>query len=126
MDHGGVVFSQGGDIKVEEDVYVGPYSVLYGTGGLTIGRDTSIAAHVVIPSSNHVYSDPDRPIRTQGLSTKGIEIGRDVWIGTHAVILDGVRIGDGAVVAAGAVVAKDVEPFAVVGRCAIQTNRYTR
>lgn len=115
LDHGALLFSQGGDIRIGPDVYVGPYAVLYGTGGLTIGRDTMIAAHVVIPPSNHVYEDPQRPIRTQGLTARGIAIGNDVWIGAHAVVLDGVTIGDGAVIAAGAVVNHDVEPYTVVG-----------
>jgi acetyltransferase-like isoleucine patch superfamily enzyme len=109
-----MVFSQGGDVELGEDVYVGPHAVLYGTGGLKIGRDTLIAAHVVIPPSNHVFTDPKVPIRTQGLTQRGIVIGADVWIGAHAVILDGVSVGDGAVVAAGAVVTKDVPAMAIV------------
>lgn len=44
-----------------------------------------------------------------------VEIGNDVWIGSHTLIMDGVKIGDGAVVAAGAVVTKDVEPYSIVG-----------
>jgi acetyltransferase-like isoleucine patch superfamily enzyme len=114
LDHGAMLFSQGGDITLHRDVYVGPYSVLYGTGGLTIGPDTMIAAHVVIPPSNHVFAERDVPIRTQGLTRKGVVIGADVWIATHAVVLDGVTIGDGAIVGAGAVVTRDVPAYAIV------------
>jgi acetyltransferase-like isoleucine patch superfamily enzyme len=115
VDIGALILSQNGDIELEEDVYVGPYSVLYGTGGLRIGRDTSIGAHVVIPTSNHVTTARDQPIRTQGLTAQGVTIGNDVWIGTNAVVLDGVTVGDGAVIGAGAVVTRDVKPFSKVG-----------
>jgi acetyltransferase-like isoleucine patch superfamily enzyme len=114
LDHGAMLFSQGGDITVDRDVYVGPYAVLYGTGGLTIGPDTMIAAHVVIPPSNHVFTERDVPIRDQGLTREGVAIGADVWIATHAVVLDGVTIGDGAIIGAGAVVTRDVPPYAIV------------
>lgn len=54
------------------------------------------------------------PIVAQGLEIKSVVIGNDVWIGAHAVILAGVAIGDGSVIAAGAVVTKDVAPYSVV------------
>jgi acetyltransferase-like isoleucine patch superfamily enzyme len=113
LDHGAMLLSQGGDITIDHDVYVGPYSVLYGTGGLTIGHDTMIAAHVVIPPSNHVFADRANLIRHQGLTREGVVIGADVWIATHAVVLDGVTIGDGAIVAAGAVVTRDVPAYTI-------------
>ena len=51
-------------------------------------------------------------------------VGSDVWIGTNAVILDGCRIGDGAIIAAGAIVTKDVEPYAIVGGVPAVSIRY--
>jgi acetyltransferase-like isoleucine patch superfamily enzyme len=64
---------------------------------------------------NHVFDDPDRPFIDQGITAEGIYVEDDAWLGSNAVITDGVRIGKGAVVAAGAVVTKDVPPHTVVG-----------
>jgi acetyltransferase-like isoleucine patch superfamily enzyme len=85
------------------------------TGGLTIGDDVSIAHSVSILTTNHNYADLDPPIRDQGVQERATTISDDVWIGCGSRILAGVTIGKGAVVAAGAVVTKDVEPYAVVG-----------
>ncbi len=70
---------------------------------------------MVFRSSNHVTDDTHIPIRTQGSLKGDIVIGNDVWIGSNCVILMGVRVGNGAVIAAGAVVNKDVAPFDIVG-----------
>ena len=108
------IVAQGGAIEIGDDVSIHPFSILYGTGGLTIGCDTRIATHVVIVPSNHVYSDPRSLIRMQGITANGIIIGQDVWIGAGARILDGVKIGHGAVVAAGAVVTRSVQESVIV------------
>jgi len=94
---------------------VNPYCVLYGHGGLITGDYVRIAAHTVIIPANHIFEDAERPIARQGLSKKGIRIGYDVWIACGCRILDGVDIGDGSVIAAGAVVNRSVPSFAVVG-----------
>ena len=94
---------------------VNPYTIIYGHGGLEIGNGVRIAAHCVIIPANHNIDDPSIPIIKSGLTCKGICIGNDVWIGARCVILDGVTIGDGAVIAAGAVVTRNVEPFMIVG-----------
>lgn len=125
-----------GSIVVGENTYIGRYSILKtyrgfirigtntsinafcfvnGGGGVLIGNDVRIAAHCSIISSNHVFRDPKTPIRMQGLTARGVLIEDDVWLGTGVRVLDGVTIGKGAVVAAGAVVVRDVAPFSVVG-----------
>lgn len=109
------LLAKGGPIRIGRRVSIHHFSVICGNGGLTIGDNTAIAYGVVIIPANHIFADPDRPIKDQGLSELGVEIGRDVWIGSHVTILDGVKVGDGAVIAAGAVVNKDVPPYAVVG-----------
>lgn len=83
-------------------------------GAVVIGSDVSIAPNVVIVGSNHVFSDPSKTIKLQGTCSKGILIDDDVWIGANITILDGVHIGKGSIVAAGAVVNKDVPPMTVV------------
>ena len=103
-----------GDIRLGNDVVIGPFTVLYGGGGLTIGDETLIGGHTMVVPGNHVTADHSVAIRAQGMSQVGVTIGSNVWIGSHVTVLDGVAIGEGAIVAAGSVVTKDVAPFDVV------------
>lgn len=84
------------------------------TEGIALGDDVLLGPGVLLVSNNHEWTDPDRHIRDQGLRGAPIAIGDDVWIGANAVVLPGVSIGAGAVVAAGSVVRDDVAPNAVV------------
>ncbi|WP_300348449.1 acyltransferase [uncultured Alcanivorax sp.] len=84
-----------------------------GAAGIHIGNDTRIAAYCTLYAFNHGL-DAVRPIREQPVTSKGIRIGRDVWIGARAGIVDGVTIGDHAVVGMGAVVTRDVAPWTIV------------
>ncbi|MCB2204264.1 acyltransferase [bacterium] len=84
------------------------------SGSVRIGDDTLIGGFVTIIDGNHVTRNAERSIREQGGKQVPIEIGSDVWIGSNAVILQGVNIGDHAVVAANATVTKDVPEYAVV------------
>lgn len=86
-----------------------------GKGYITIGDNVMIGPNVVLRSNDHVFDQTDVPIKDQGMSEGSITIGDDVWIASNAVILQNVSIGDGAVVAAGAVVTKSVAPYAIVG-----------
>ena len=105
----------GGNITIGDFCSINPYTILYGHGNLSIGNNVLIAAHCVIIPANHIFSDLDSPINSQGLTTKGIIIEDDVWIGAGCRILDGVTVGKGSIIAAGAVVNKDVEPYTIVG-----------
>lgn len=109
-----VIAPYGGSIEIQENVFVGPFCVLYGHGGLRIGHDTLIATHTVIIPANHSFDNPSTPIAKQPLEMKGIIIAEDVWIGSGAKILDGVTIGKGAVVGAGSVVNKTVDEYSIV------------
>ena len=113
LSDGVILAPFGGEIRLAENVFVGPYCVLYGHGGLTVGRDTLIASHTVVIPSNHAFADPERPIRHQPPTSRGISIGADVWIGCGVRILDGVSIGDGCVIGAGAVVTKSLPPYSI-------------
>jgi acetyltransferase-like isoleucine patch superfamily enzyme len=104
----------GGSIRIARRVWLGPYVVIYGHGGVEIGEQTLISMHCTILSSNHAVPAIGQLIRNTADELLPTKIGRDVWIGANAVILGGVTIGDGAVIAAGAVVTKDVEAGAVV------------
>jgi acetyltransferase-like isoleucine patch superfamily enzyme len=94
---------------------IGEGCVLRGQGGISIGDDVYLAPLVQILAVDHDYSDLNRPISEQPIITRGITIEDDVWIGGGAIVLDGVHIGRHSVVAAGAVVTRDVPPYTVVG-----------
>jgi acetyltransferase-like isoleucine patch superfamily enzyme len=106
------LIAYGGNIRIGDNCSVNPFCVLYGHGGLTIGNRVRIAAHTVIIPANHGI-DGGRPIFHQKLTTLGITIEDDVWIGAGARILDGVRIAQGSVIGAGAVVTKSTEPYGI-------------
>jgi len=101
-----------GDLVTGADCSVNPYTVI--RGRVTMGDGVRIGAHTSILGFNHSM-ESGTPVFRQPLTSKGIEIGDDVWIGSHVVILDGVHVGSHAVLAASAVVTKDVPEGAVVG-----------
>lgn len=99
-------------IFIGEKTYIGEYCTLGATGGsIHIGKSCLIAQHVCIVAANHDY-----PKSLHEWSTKKnhVVIGDGVWLGSGVTVLPGVMIGDFAVVGAGAVVTKDVEPNTVV------------
>lgn len=97
-------------LTLGNNVGIGWFAELDARGGITIGDNSVIASHVKIITGSHDIQDPNFTA-----NFAPVKIGERCWIGTSALILEGVTIGDGAVVAAGAVVTKDVEPYTVVG-----------
>jgi acetyltransferase-like isoleucine patch superfamily enzyme len=106
--------SQSG-IVIGRESLIGESCVIRGTGGVTIGDRVFLSPMVHIYSNNHVFDDPDVCFVDQGITTEGVTIEDECWIGAQAVILDGVTIGRRSVVAAGAVVNRDVPPYSLVG-----------
>ncbi|MFP3464285.1 acyltransferase [Leifsonia sp. SIMBA_070] len=102
-----------GSLRAGADCSINPYTVV--RGRVELGDGVRIGAHTSILGFNHTMSDPDLPVFRQPLTSAGVRVGDDVWIGSHVVILDGVTVGDRSVLAAGAVVTKDVPAGAVVG-----------
>lgn len=101
----------GKNITIGKRVFINFGCHFQDQGGITIGDDVLIGSNVVLATINHGLS-PDT--RTDNCPAP-IDIGRGVWIGSHVTVLPGVRVGDYAVLAAGAVVTKDVPVHTVVG-----------
>lgn len=101
----------GRNITVGRDVFINACCHFQDHGGVTIGDGCQIGHNVVFATLNHGLSPEDR----QNTYPAPIVLGRNVWVGSNATILQGVTVGDDAVIAAGAVVTKDVEPATVVG-----------
>lgn len=102
-----------GALCVGPDGFIGHGTTIMARQGVTIGADCLIAEYVTIRDQNHDYM-AGKPLRCQGFVCAKISIGNNVWIGAKATILPGVTIGDNAVVAANAVVTRDIPANTVV------------
>ena len=117
----GVTFYPGIKINPGKNIIIGDqvdlaWGVLITTGGgVEIGDRTLVGYHTRILSANHNIPPVPERIFGAGHSYKRVVIGKDAWIGAGCTILPGVKIGDGAVIASGSVVTKDVESFTIVG-----------
>lgn len=101
----------GKNIHLGENVFINSGCKFQDQGGIFIGDGCLIGHNVVMASLNHFFE----PERRQGMIPKSIHVENGAWIGSGAIILQGVTIGENAVVAAGSVVTKDVEANTIVG-----------
>lgn len=94
---------------------LGQFCFVGAAGGVCIGSNVIAGQRVSFHAENHNHFDIEVPIRFQGISRQGIYIGDDCWIGSSVVILDGVNIGSGSIIAAGAVVPRgNYPPMSVI------------
>lgn len=105
----------GSFIRIGNNVGIGEFAYLGGAGGLEIGDDCIIGQYFSCHPENHNYGDSESLIRLQGVTRKGIMIGKNCWIGSRVTILDGVAVGDGCIIAAGAVVTKSFPANSIIG-----------
>ena len=108
--HMGCKFFEPGGVNIGEDTKVGERAFLDGRAPLRIGDHVDIASEVMIYNSEHDFESEDFHARVEP-----VKIEDYCFIGPRVIILPGVKVGKGAVVAAGAVVTKDIEPFHIVG-----------
>ncbi len=109
--------NEGGRIFIGNNVSIN-FNVMINAsedGRIVIGDDVLIASGVVMRSSNHRFSEKRVPINMQGHEPGFIIVKNNVWIASNAVLLPNITVGEGAIIAAGAVVTKDVEPYSIVG-----------
>ena len=111
----GVIRELGEELIIGDNVGIAANAFIAMRGKVEIGSNTILGPGVSIHAENHNFQEIDKPIKLQGATRKGVKIGEDSWIGSKAVILDGVTIGNHAIIAAGAVVTKDIPDYAIVG-----------
>lgn len=109
------LYKLGAHIKIGNNVSIGEFAYLGGGGGLEIGDECIIGQYLSCHPENHVSSDLNVAIRFQDVTRRGIKIGKNCWLGSKVTILDGVELGDGCIVAAGAVVNKSFPPNSIIG-----------
>lgn len=115
-----IFIAQGVSIRHCYNLTIGDYvginqdTIIHCRGGVTIGSHVFMGQRVIINTGDHEFEDRDHLIREQPVTYKPVSIGNDVFLGMGAMILPGVKIADGCVVAAGAVVTRDTEPYSVV------------
>jgi maltose O-acetyltransferase len=112
IEHG-AFFASGRDIEIGDNSGLGLNCRI--TGPLSIGNFVMMGPDVMIFTQNHETSRLDVPMMYQTAPKKGVTIKDDVWIAARVVILPGVTINRGAIIAAGAIVTKDVPEYAIVG-----------
>ena len=111
----GTLKSLGLGLTVGNNVGLGTHGFWGCAGGIEVGDNTIFGNYVSLHSENHNYKNVEIPIRLQGINRKGIKIGDDCWIGAKVTILDGTVLGNGCVVAAGAVVRGIIPPYSIIG-----------
>ena len=109
-----VVQGKTGPVSIGDKTDIGCNAILSSGGGIHIGHHVLIAGNCYIGGGRYVSDRLDIPMMEQGVYTNGpVVIGDDVWLGAGSVVLDGVKIGNGAIIGAGAVVTKDVPEYAI-------------
>lgn len=110
-----VVSGKDGPLTIGPRVNIGAGCILYASTRLEIGADTMLAALCYIGGGRYTTrGQVDIPIAAQALPRVGVVIEEDCWLGAGVIVIDGVRIGRGSVIAAGSVVTRDVAPYSVV------------
>lgn len=108
----------GGDygigLTIGEHSSIGPYGYVGCSGKIIIGKNVMFGPKCSLFAENHVFSDIESSIKSQGVQQKGIIIEDDCWIGSNVTILDGVTIGKGSVIGAGTLVTKDIPTGSIV------------
>jgi acetyltransferase-like isoleucine patch superfamily enzyme len=110
----GVYLTHTYGIQIGRSFSINSGALIDGRGGIRIGDDVMVGPYAVIVSSNHDFRQTRVPMATLDHVFDPVVIGNDVWIGAHAVINSGVKIGNGVLVSAGAVVTQDIEDYQIV------------
>ena len=111
----GVLRNVGSSLRIGNNVGINHYCFIGVRGDITIGDNVIFGPRVNVFSENHNYEDLNTPIKHQGVTKDKTVIGNDVWIGANVCIMSGVNIGDGCIIASGAVVTKNLPEYSIAG-----------
>lgn len=111
----GFKFSNPENITIGSNVHIGVQATIYALGGLIIGDGTIIGPRLTVYSANHRFRDARAIPYDDVVLPEQVEIGENTWIGGNVILVPGVTIGEGCIVAAGSVVTKDFPPCNVIG-----------
>lgn len=130
FEHCGKKLDLGRKVSLSTPISVGDYSGIgdycYFQGEVLLGDNVMMAPRCAFIANNHQYSDRNIPMNRQGVENKKIIVGNDVWIGYGAIILAGVELEEGCIVAAGAVVTQSVPRYAIVGGVPAKIIKYRK
>ena len=115
IETSGVLTKLGIGFEMGANSNLGDFSFVGAAGGVIIGSNVLGGQRVSFHSENHRYERIEVPMKEQGVTSQGIRVEDDCWLGSGAILLDGVTIGRGSIVAAGSVVTHSVEPLSIVG-----------
>jgi len=104
----------GEGLKIGNNSSIGPYAYIGCSGYIEIGNNVMMSPRVSIYSENHNFDETGIPMIEQGVTRSFVKIEDDCWIASNSIILAGVTVGKGSIIAAGSVVTKDVPPYSVV------------
>jgi len=111
----GFNFNKPQNIEIESHVYIGPDSTMYAHGTIIIKRGTIIGPKITIYTANHNFKLGAESIPyDEKLNIKSVEINENVWIGGNVLLLPGAKLGEGVIVGAGSVIAKEIPPYSIV------------
>ena len=105
--------SIGEGLKIGNNSNIGPFAYIGCSGYIEIGDNVMISPRVSIYAENHIYAHPEILLKDQGVKVETVIIEDDCWIAAHSIILAGVTIGKGSVIAAGSVVTKSIPPYSI-------------
>ncbi|MDM1073367.1 acyltransferase [Empedobacter brevis] len=105
----------GKGIIIGDNTSCGQFSEFGSAGGIVIGNDVIMGSYISFHSENHNFDNSNLLIREQGVTSKGIVLGNNIWVGAKVTFLDGAKVGNNCVIAAGAVVNKEFPDDVIIG-----------
>jgi len=105
----------GKGLQIGNNSAIGDFTHFGAPGGITIGNDVIMGSYISFHSENHNFEDANTLIREQGVNSKGITLGNNIWVGAKVTFLDGSKVGNNSIVAAGAVVRGEFPDNVIIG-----------
>ena len=113
IGHGSKIRCHEGTVEIGAKTVIGQDCTISAYQRVRIGEQCVIADRAMFIDFDHVVTDPEAPIRTQGIYKRDVVVGSNVWVGYNAQVLRGVSIGDNAIIGANSVVTRDIPANAV-------------